>query len=116
MHANNSGNYIRVGQMVVAVAYVQWSAIDTTAAGDVVITGLPFAAANVPNNLPTAAVTAQTIAYPAGQTQILARFRGPNGTAISPLFSGSGIAQAFVQVSQLSAAGIMSFTIVYRTN
>jgi len=68
MHAtNNSGNYIRAGQVVVAVAYVVWSAIDPNAAGDVVIGGLPFPAANDPNNLPIAAVTGQTITYPAGR-------------------------------------------------
>ncbi|MGK9234766.1 hypothetical protein KXS07_23665 [Inquilinus limosus] len=116
MHANNSGNYIRVGQTVVAVAYIQWSAIDAAAAGDVVIGGLPFPAANLANNLPTAAVTAQTITYPAGQTQLIARFRGPNGTTVSLIFSGPGTGQAFTQMSQLSAAGVISFTIVYRTN
>ncbi|WP_342237167.1 hypothetical protein [Inquilinus sp. OTU3971] len=116
MHANNSGNYIRAGQVVLAVAYVQWSAIDAAAAGDVVIGGLPFPAANLANNLPTAAVTGQTVSYPAGQTQLLARFRGPNGTAVSLIFSGPGAAQAFAQMSQLSATGVLSFTIVYRTN
>ncbi|KGM34769.1 hypothetical protein [Inquilinus limosus] len=116
MHANNSGNYIRAGQVVVAVAYVQWSAIDAAAAGDVVIGGLPFPAANLANNLPTAAVTGQTVTYPAGQTQLIARFRGPNGTTVSLIFSGPGTGQAFAQMSQLSAAGVLSFTIVYRTN
>jgi len=47
---------------------------------------------------------------------LVARFRGPNGTAPSLIFDGPGIGQALVQMSLLSATGILSFTIVYRTN
>ena len=47
---------------------------------------------------------------------MVARFRGPNGTAPSLIFDGPGIGQALVQMSLLSATGILSFTIVYRTN
>lgn len=107
------GNYVLVGDLCVAWGSVSISAKDGAMAGNVLVGGLPFTAANLAANFAGAVSLADLVTLSAGQTMFGIEVQANAATAILRQM-GSNIATAAIVVASLAATGAVRFILAYR--
>ena len=106
-YAAQVGRYTRVGRLVTVTAYVNISNKGSSA-GDMTISGLPFANANVTNNYIRAVICTTAGAGVAGGTYLQI---APNATS-GTVFLNAGVQTAVTNVT-VNTAFDVSFTFTY---
>lgn len=108
--SNQVGRYTRIGNMVFYQIFVGTTAFThTTASGDLRITGLPFTVGNYTQNYGTGAMAVNGLTK-AGYTNF-AGYTVLNTTTLSIIASGSGVANAIVQITDLPTGGTPAFRV-----
>lgn len=106
-----TGRYTKVGQMVVANGYMVLSAI-SSASGNLTISGLPFACANVSNLRYFAATQFSAIDLNAGYTSLML-YGNANSTTMSIQQMGDNVAAIGIAVANITASSEIGFTLAY---
>lgn len=101
-YTTQSGQYMRIGNVVIAQWIVSYSA--ATGTGDIVIGGLPLTIANVGGNVPygTVVLSSAGTAWPAGRTYLTA-VGTTNATTMTISANGTAVAGANVQLANTAA-------------
>lgn len=109
-YTNQGGWYTRVGPMVFAQFYLEWSA--HTGTGNMLITGLPY----IPNNstlyLPTFALLTGNLTYPVSTTSVFGTML-PGSPNVAVSACGSGV--AFPVDLPMSGTGLLVGEFIYST-
>lgn len=116
-YAAQIGRYQKVGKRVHLHGFIQTSAFTwTTAAGELRITGLPFAALGSGVGDSTGSAEIQTITFPAGRTQINSNI--PQGVSyVRFVVCGSAVTRSAIAASNTTSGTtlVIIFDIMYET-
>jgi len=111
------GTYQRRGNLVHVQGTIDISSKDATWAGNVKVTGLPFAQTNISNDNATVSMALWSGFTLAASYQVLSGIISPAGNEINLRKSGSGVALTTVPVSEVpGSVASLYFNFSYHTN
>jgi hypothetical protein len=104
------GRYTKIGNVVSVVAYVLWD--ETTASGNVSITGLPFTTLNVTNLVAGYSFFVDNMT---GLSGGVAASLSPNATSFNLFYSGTGTQTNITAANTSASSNVARFTFSYFT-